>query len=141
MVSNSNLCCYTFLNTYIIDELNMYLIDLLDVADLILSSESAVGDDDYDTYSTKKRRLSGKILKGALHVMKENIKTIVITMKDGEAREDARHHETMDRENTHHIKALELEHRRITSSEETSRGYIKTLKSIGDGLRSISQSF
>ena len=60
------------MNTYIIDELNMYLIDLLDVGDLIPSPESAVGDDDYDTYSTKKRRLSGKILEGALHVMKDN---------------------------------------------------------------------
>ena len=61
-------------------------------------------------------------------------------MNDGEAQEDARYHETMDREDAHHVKTLELEHRWITSTEETSRSYIEALKSIGDGLRLISQS-
>ena len=73
--------------------------------------------------------------------MKDNTKAIVIAMNEGEAREDARHQETMDREDARHVKTLELENRRITSTEATSRGYIEALKSIGDGLRSISQSF
>jgi hypothetical protein len=51
----------------------------------IPSPESVVGDDDYDTHSTKKCRLSGKILEGALHVMKDNTKAIVIAMNEGEA--------------------------------------------------------
>jgi hypothetical protein len=89
----------------------------------------------------KKRRLSGKISEGALHVMKDNTKAIVIAMNEGEVREDARQQETIDREDAQHVKTLELENRRITFTEETSRGYMKALKSIGDGLRSISQSF
>ena len=57
---------------------------MLDVSDLIPSPEPAVGDDDYDIYSTKKRRLSDKISEGALHVTKDNTKAIVIAMNDGE---------------------------------------------------------
>jgi hypothetical protein len=114
---------------------------VLYIGDPISSPESVVGDDDYDTHSTKKHRLSNKILEGALYVMKNNIKIIMIAMNEGETREDAQHHDTMDREDERHVKTLELENRRITSTKKTSCGYIEALKSIGDGLRSISQSF
>lgn len=62
-------------------------------------------------------------------------------MNDDEAREDARHHETIDHEDARHVKILELEHRRITCTKETSRRYTRALKSIGDGLCSINQYF
>jgi hypothetical protein len=71
---------------------------VLYIGDLIPSPESVVGDDDYDTHSTKKRRFSGKISEGALHVMKDNTKAIVIAINEDEARENVRHQETMDRE-------------------------------------------
>ena len=75
---------------------------------------------------------------GALHVMNDNMKAIVIAMNEGEAREDVPHYGTIDREDARHLKKLELEHRRIAFTKETSHGYIKGLISIGDGLRSIS---
>ena len=114
---------------------------LLYIGDPIPSPEFVVGDDDSDTHCTRKRKLSGKILEGALYIMKDNTKAIVIAMNEGETREDARHHEIMNREDTRHVKTLKLEHQRITSTEETSRGSIEALKSIGDGLRSINPLF
>lgn len=62
-------------------------------------------------------------------------------MNECEVREDASHHETMNRKDARHFKTLELEHQRITSTGETNRDYIEALMSIGDGLGSISQSF
>jgi hypothetical protein len=73
--------------------------------------------------------------------MKDNTKTIVIAMNESEARDDTRYHKTIDCEDARHLKTLEFKHRRIASTEETSCDYIKTLMSIGDGLRSISRSF
>lgn len=67
--------------------------------------------------------------------MKNNTKTIVIDMNEG----DVQHHEPMDCEDVQHLRTLKLKHRRITSIEETSRGYKNALKSIADGLHSISQ--
>ena len=37
---------------------------------------------------------------------------------------DARYHKIMVRVDACHLKTLELEHRRITSTDETSRSYI-----------------
>ena len=47
---------------------------LLYINNLIYSLEFVAGDDKYNTYFTKKRRLSGKTLKVALHVMNDNTK-------------------------------------------------------------------
>lgn len=54
--------------------------------------------------------------------MKDNTKAIVIAMNEGEAREYAQYHKTMNREDACYVKTLELEHRRITFTEKTSRG-------------------
>ena len=71
--------------------------------------ETIFGDHDYDTHSTSKRRLFGKISEDALHVMKDNTKAIVIAMNEGEARENVRYHETIDCEEAQHLMTLELE--------------------------------
>ena len=47
---------------------------LLYISNLIYSLEFVAGDDKYNTYFTKKRRLSGKTSKVALHVMNDNTK-------------------------------------------------------------------
>lgn len=41
----------------------------------------------------------------------------MIAMNEDEAREDAQHHKTIDREEIRHVKTLEIEHRRITSTK------------------------
>ena len=68
------------------------------IGDPIPSPESVIGDGDYDTHSTKKRKLSDKISEGALHVMKDNTKAIVIVLNEGKTWEDVQHYKTMDRE-------------------------------------------
>ena len=62
-------------------------------------------------------------------------------MNENETREDARHHEIMDHKDARYLKILEFEYWPITSTEKTNRGYIETLMSIDDGLRSISLYF
>lgn len=89
----------------------------------------------------KKLTLFGKKLEDALHVIKDNTKTIVIVMNEHEIRYDARHHEIMDREDAQHLKTLEVEHRRVASAEEISCDNIEPLISIGDGFRSINHFF
>ena len=72
--------------------------------------------------------------------MNDSTKAFQIVMNDVEVREDAWNHETIDREDAHHVNTLKLKLRRITSTEMTSRGYIEVLKSISDGFCSISES-
>lgn len=67
-----------------------------------------VNDDDYDTHSTNKRRHSENIPEGTLYVMKDNTKTIMITMNACEVQEDARCDETINYKNAQHLKTLEL---------------------------------
>ena len=82
-----------------------------------------------------------KKLDSTLHVIKDNMKVIVIATNKGEARENVRHHEIIDHEDTSHLKTLELEYRRIASIKKTNHDYIKTLISINDELRSINRFF
>ena len=91
--------------------------------------------------SQKKRRPFGKNSEGALYIIKDNTKTIVIAMNEGEARDDAWYHVIMNGKNARQFKTLELEHQRITSTKKIIRHYIEALMSIGYRYHLISQSF
>lgn len=75
-------------------------------------------------------------MEGALHIMNDNTKTIMIAMNEGEAWD----HETMD-EDAQHAKILELGHRWIISPEKISRDYMEELKSFSDGLHHLFFNF
>lgn len=83
-----------------------------------------ISDDDCDINLNKNCIFFDKISDGALHIIKDNNKLIVVALNKCETHKNARHHEIMDSEDAHYYKILELEHRRIISSEETNCGYI-----------------
>ena len=80
-------------------------------------------------------------MEGALYVMKDNTKEIVVALNKGKTHEDARHHKTIGHEIAQWHKMLELEHRWIILNKETNPCYIRTLLSLGDGLCLINVSF
>ena len=58
----------------------------LNIGYSIPSPETVVGDNEYNTHSTKKTKLSGIKLDGVLYVMKDNTKIIVIAMNESETK-------------------------------------------------------
>ena len=119
----------------------MYYIILIYIyiSDQLLSPKTIVSDDNRDINSIKNRKLSDKVSKGALHIMKNNTKIIVLPINEGKAHKDIRHHKIMDRKNVQHQKTLKRKHQHISFNKTNSHDYTKKLISINNNLHLVAQ--